>query len=152
MFSLFKESTMNAMFSLSVSGTSGETTMWRVEGGLLFKGQRTALQHGDRIVYHSNGYEFHGTNMGYLEVKRGDTLLERREGDTKFPFDNRYEGGNPGHEPVNLLWLVLNAMANMANLGVHLCQSLYEGGLLVEEYELAEVGSIINGNGKVSRP
>ena len=128
------------------------------EGGLMFEGRRTTLQHGDRIVYHAHGYtidQVSGVDVGFLEVRRGETLLERQDGDTRFPFDNRFHGGCPGSdEPVNLLALVLNTLANMANLEACLCRSDYNDSKLVkEEYELAEPGCLRdNRSGKITRP
>jgi len=126
-------------------------------GGLMFEGQRTTLRHGDRIIFHSSGCNVEtrdgNFDMGFLEVNRNGVLLERQEGDTKFPFDNRFHGGCPGKEPVNLLALVLTALANMANLDADLCRSDYdEGRLKEEEYQLVEPGCRIAKSGKVTRP
>jgi len=151
-----KEFEMNKLQAALIRDPEGA---FLTRGGLLFKGVRTTLQHGDRIVYHSSGYKIQGdggeVDMGYLEVKRNEELLVRQVGETRFPFDNRFHGGCPSDkEPMgNLLGLVLEALANMSNLSASMCRSNYsEGGLMEEEYKLVEPGCVELRTGEVLRP
>lgn len=138
--------------TMKILEESGESLVLST-GGLLFEGKRTHLQHGDRIIYHSHGYQHGEVEVGFLEVKRDGKLLERQVGDTRFPFDNRFAGSCPGKGPANYLFLVLQAMANMANLDVSGCSSQYkEGAVETEEYKLLEPGCIMHRSGAATRP